>query len=164
MTPSGIALIFAPKGRASPRATGAVLHRACSSEVTIRRRGVIAARRSVLVRAFSSAAIVTLSNRITPAFAGPGARSNGKARNGCWLVDRSTPRTRNTARRWDFDGRDVLPLPIESRRTIQIKIVHTQPTPALTRPARPVRASTLFQNEAANLTRSLRCSVDPLPK
>jgi hypothetical protein len=36
MTPSGIALIFAPKGRASPRETGAALHRACSSEVAIR--------------------------------------------------------------------------------------------------------------------------------
>jgi len=35
-----------------------------------------------------------------------------------------------TARPWDFDGRDVLSLPIESRRTNQIKIIHTQPTPA----------------------------------
>src|SRR5215468_475272 len=36
-----------------------------------------------LQRAFSPAAIVTLSNRIRPAFRRWGARSNGKARNGC---------------------------------------------------------------------------------
>ena len=30
----------------------------------------------------------------------------------------------------NFDGRDVLPLPIEWRRTNQIKIIHTQPTSA----------------------------------
>src|SRR5262245_27578062 len=55
---------------------------------------------------------------------------------GCLFIDpdslraAGTTRTRNTARPWDFDGRDVLPLPIESRRTNQIKIIHTQPTPA----------------------------------
>src|SRR5262245_29144811 len=38
-------------------------------------------RRSVLIRAFSPAAIVTLSNRIRPAFRRWGARSNGEGSN-----------------------------------------------------------------------------------
>ena len=63
---------------------------------------------------------------------------------GCLFIDpdslraAGTTRTRNTARPWDFDGRDVLPLPIESRRPTKSKLFTRSPRQRLTRPARPI--------------------------